>query len=107
MAAFIASPNNNKKIEIVIDGYGAYKDQIDGIADCDNSYLLRINDGRKNLRKKAKKSDEKRINVRFVSVLCDGWPIVLLQTTKFIAKRSALWMDYGPFYKNVLDQIEI
>merc|ERR1712039_1019295 len=102
MAAYISSPLNREKVEIVIDGYGAYKKQIDGIADTGNSYLMRINDGRKNLREEATKHDEKRINVRFVSVLCDGWPVVLLQTTKRIAKGSPLWMDYGPYYKIVL-----
>ena len=86
-----------------IDAYSVYKHQMD--KDDDKSFLLRLNDGRVNIFDPATKNDKKRINCRFVSVLANGWPMVLVQTTKKVKAGKALWIDYGPNYKGVLDEI--
>ncbi len=92
------------KIELYIDTFEAYKNKMDEKSD--NSHLLRINDGREDFTKTTTTSDKQRINTRIVSVLVNGWPAFFIQATKDIKKGESMWLNYGPFYKNVLDQIE-
>ena len=86
-----------------IDAFSVYKTQMN--TNNDNSFLLRINDGRINIFKPATNEDRVRINCRFVSVLANGWPLILVQTIKPIKAGQALWTDYGSSYHNVLNQI--
>merc|ERR1712228_208360 len=80
----------------------------------DKSFLLRINDGRiwrkqsdgsLIINTKPTNAEKKRINTRFVSVLYNGYPIILVQTTKKIKKGELLWIDYGKLYQTALDQM--
>ena len=87
---------NGKIISIVIDAFPAFSD----------SPLLYINDGRTNFKETATPIDEERINTEFVSVLCNGWPMVLVRSTKPIKAGQQLYIDYGATYNNVLDQIQ-
>ena len=84
---------NGKEIEIYIDGYAASK----------SSPLLFINDGRANMRVEETQSDSIRMNTEYVSVLCNGWPMMLVRTTKNISAGDSLWINYGPSYGLVLD----
>ena len=86
---------DDKIITIIIDAFPAYKD----------SPLLYINDGRENIRDNATPRDEERINTEFVSVLCNGWPMVLLRTTKPLKAGNQLFIHYGETYNGALDQI--
>ena len=87
---------NGKILSIVIDAFPAFSD----------SPLLYINDGRTNFKETATPIDEERINTEFVSVLCNGWPMVLVRSTKPIKAGQQLYIDYGATYNNVLDQIQ-
>ena len=77
---------------------------IDGIGAGDNSPFLYINDGRANIREKETAEDAKRMNVEFVGVLCNGWPMILLRSTKAIKAGHSLWINYGPRFGLVLDE---
>ena len=64
------------------------------------------NDGRVDLTQKPTLSDRSRINTRFVSVLCDGFPAIFVETTRKIKKNEALWSDYGESYHEVFDSFD-
>lgn len=86
---------NGKNIDVCIDAYGA----------CKSSVVLYINDGRKDIQKNATTKDKKkRMNTEYVSVLCNGWSIVFVRTTRKIKAGESLWIDYGPKYGELLDQ---
>ena len=80
---------------------------IDGIAAGTSSPLLYINDGRVEIREDETAADRKRMNTEFVTVLCNGWPLVLVMTTKEIKKGESLWINYGPRFTLVLDEQEL
>ena len=85
---------NGKQITINIDGIGAGT----------TSPLLYINDGRKDMEMIPTTRDkQKRINCEYVSVLCNGYPLILVRTTKKIKKNESLWIDYGANYKAVIE----
>ena len=77
---------------------------IDGIAVGKSSPFLYINDGRRNMREKETAADQQRMNTEFVSVLCNGWPLILVMTTKSVKAGESLWINYGPRYGLVLDE---
>lgn len=80
---------------------------IDGIAAGKSSPLLYINDGRVNIGEQETEADCERTNTEFVSVLCNGWPLVLVMTTKAIKAGESLWINYGLQYKLVMDEQEL
>ena len=84
---------NTQDVDFYIDAFGG----------CKSSALLYINDGRKNILQAATANDNKRMNTEYVSVLCNGWPMILVRTTKKIKANSSLWIDYGNRYGLVLD----
>ena len=89
---------------MIVDGYSHYRDSMDA-AD-DSSFLLRINDGRVDLTHPPTMPDRLRINTRFVSVLCDGFPVILVETTRKIKKDEALWIDYGERYHELFNNFD-
>merc|ERR1712228_197588 len=106
--------SETKTITVEIDAYSFYKDQMNEDPKDDKSFLLRINDGRiwkKNadgsliINKNKTDEEKERINTRFVSVLCNGYPMILVQTTKEIKKNESLWADYGCFYQGALEEM--
>ena len=80
---------------------------IDGIGVGDTSPLLYINDGRANIREKETPGDAKRMNVEFIGVLCNGWPMILVRSTKPIKSGDSLWINYGPRFGLVLDEHDL
>ena len=89
---------------MIIDGYSNYRHSMDTAED--SSFLLRINDGRVDLAEPPTLSDRLRINTRFVSILCDGYPLILVETTRKIKKNEALWLDYGESYHELFNDFE-
>eukprot|EP01084_Bolivina_argentea_P121991 216201_1 len=95
---------NNEILDIYIDAFAVYETNMNDNK-IDNSYLLRINDGRVNIKRGEQTEDDtERMNCCFLSVLCNGWPLILVQTIKKITKLSPLWMHYGVQYGLVLDE---
>ena len=80
---------------------------IDGIAAGKSSPFLYINDGRQNMECDATEADRKRMNTEFASVLCNGWPLILVVTTKTIRTGQSLWIPYGPRYRLVREDQEL
>ena len=76
---------------------------IDGIAAGTSTPLLYINDGRVNIREDETAADRNRMNAEYVNVLCNGWPLILVMTTKDIKRGDSIWINYGPSYGLVLD----
>ena len=66
------SPKDENKISICIDTLSANK----------YNPLLYINDGRKSFYRE-EKDDRNRINCKFNSILLNGWPAILIKTTKY------------------------
>eukprot|EP01083_Nonionella_stella_P078765 215741_1 len=75
---------------------------IDGIAADTSVPLLYINDGRVNMDVEPTVQDKRRINVEFVSILCNGWPYVMIRSTKKLNKGS-IWVNYGCSYGFVME----
>lgn len=84
---------NGQRIHIYVDGIGAGR----------SSPLLYINDGRKDIFREETKEDKHRMNTVYVSVLCNGWPLILVESTKSIKAGESLWINYGPHYGALLD----
>lgn len=84
---------NEAEMDIYIDGYAA----------CRTSPLLFVNDGRVDIMQEATAEDRARMNTEYVGCLVNGWPMVLVRTTKEIRKGHPLWIDYGSNYGLVLD----
>ena len=80
---------------------------VDGIGAGDTSPFLYINDGRANIREKETAEDAKRMNVEFIGVLCNGWPMILTRSTKAIRAGQSLWINYGPRFDLVLDEHDL
>ena len=85
---------NGGRIELYVDGIGAG----------DKSPFLYINDGRSNIRENETTEDAQRMNVEFVGVLCNGWPIIFIRSTKPIKAADSLWINYGSQFGLVLDE---
>ena len=77
---------------------------VDGVAVGKSMPLLYINDGRVNMREQETAADRQRMNTEFVLVLCNGWPLILVMTTKAIKSGNSLWINYGSKYGLVLDE---
>ena len=84
---------DGRKIDVYVDGIASGK-----------SPFLYINDGRSNLRKEETEEDAMRMNVQFMIPLANGWPIILLRTTKAIKSGDSLYINYGPRFGLVLDE---
>lgn len=76
---------------------------IDGIAACTTSPLLFINDGRADIMNVVRAEDQQRMNTEYVSCLVNGWPMILVRTTKVIEADDSLWINYGNKYALVND----
>ena len=80
---------------------------VDGIDAGDTSPFLYINDGRADIGGTETTEDAERINTEFINVSCNGWLMILIQTTKSIKAGDSLWINYGPHYKAVLDELDL
>jgi len=90
------------KVYNVTQSIGGTKLCIDAFAGCPSSPLLYINDGRADIFSEVTADDQARINCEFVEVMCNGWPMVLVRTTKPISAGAVLWIYYGPQFHRVL-----
>ena len=63
-----------------------------------------INDGRFEIENKELQTMNKsRINCEYIEVLVNGYPAILVRTTKKISKGDTLWIWYGPQYHLVME----
>merc|ERR1712228_62102 len=82
-----------KQIEIYIDAFKKTQNA-----------LTIINDCRANIKSsQLNEDDENRANCEFVSVLVNGWPSILVRTTKKIKKGESLLICYGASYNSVME----
>eukprot|EP01084_Bolivina_argentea_P255462 429685_1 len=94
---------NGEKVEVIIDAFAGYNNK--NILN-DKSFLLRINDVRKDLSEEPTDDEEQLINVRFVSILCNGLPVILVEAVENIKINEALWMSYSCKYGNIFDEFD-
>lgn len=77
------------------------------------SPLMLINDGRSDIMDQADSLSQlstvsrRRINCEYVELLVNGWPTILVRTTKKIKEGQSLFVWYGPGYSGVMENQEL